>query len=309
VLLNDDAIVLEGWLESLVDAISHDDQAGAVGSRILHEDGTIQEEGAVIWADGATTLLGYMSVPQADSDRRLRRVDYCSAASLLVRRDTWEAVGGMDEGFFPAYYEDVDLCLGIEAKGQSILYQPRSTVIHHEGSSTTRLYRSFLAGRNKHRLAARWAAALALHEPPGQDDPGAVANAARLGESRPLPLPGPLPLPDDQSPAPVTTDEGYLQKQVDTLGAYAATLEDELGVAGSAREGLEGTVAELQGELDRMHHAAAELQGKVKEMDQVNEVLTTELTAIKARRLYKALDTALSRAASVPGFKRIAGRG
>ena len=39
--------------------------------------------------------------------RYLRRVDYCSGSSLLLRRDAWDAAGGFDEGFFPGYYEDV----------------------------------------------------------------------------------------------------------------------------------------------------------------------------------------------------------
>jgi GT2 family glycosyltransferase len=307
VLLNDDATVLEGWLESLVEAAELSDDVGAVGSRILHEDGTVQEEGAVIWADGATTLLGYMSTPQDPPDLRLRRVDYCSAASLLVRRDTWEALGGMDEGFFPAYYEDVDLSLGIGSKGQKILYQPRSTVIHREGSSTTRRYRAFLAGRNKERIATRWAPGLALHEPPEQDDPEAVARAASLGESRPLARPAPLAPPDDLTTLPDLTDEGYLRQQIDTLNGYTAALEAELTEADTARVALEGTVTELHAELDRMHHAAADLQELVEKLDHVNEVVSAELAAVKERKIYKALDGVTTRAGTIPVIRRFVG--
>ena len=47
----------------------------------------------------------------------LRPVDYCSACSLLVRRQPWEALGGFDPRYFPAYYEDVDLCFGLARTG------------------------------------------------------------------------------------------------------------------------------------------------------------------------------------------------
>ena len=80
VLLNDDAIVLDGWLESLVAAADQHEEAGAVGSRIRLENGDLQEEGAVIWADGATTLIGYGRAQDGPKDLGLRRVDYCSAA-------------------------------------------------------------------------------------------------------------------------------------------------------------------------------------------------------------------------------------
>ena len=54
----------------------------------------------------------------------VRQVDYCSACSLLVRREAWDAVGGFREDYFPAYYEDVDFCLSIRALGYRVLYAP-----------------------------------------------------------------------------------------------------------------------------------------------------------------------------------------
>src|SRR5207302_1718578 len=65
----------------------------------------------------------------------LREVDYVSACSLLVRRATFEQLGGFDERFFPGYNEDVDLCLGIRRLRQRVLYQPRSVVVHHESQT------------------------------------------------------------------------------------------------------------------------------------------------------------------------------
>ena len=117
-LLNDDTIVEPGWLESLVDSLRRRPQVGAVGSRLLHSDGSLQEAGQVIWNDGSTACVGRDLPEENHAYEWARRVDYCSGSSLLIRRSTWERVGGLDESFFPAYCEDVDLCLRI-AKGRS----------------------------------------------------------------------------------------------------------------------------------------------------------------------------------------------
>jgi GT2 family glycosyltransferase len=299
VLLNDDAIVLDGWLETLVDGADRHAEAGAVGSRILLEDGGIQEEGAVIWSDGATTLIGYHDPTEATSDLGLRRMDYCSAASLLVRRSTWESTGGMDPGYFPAYYEDVDLCMKIQAGGQSILFEPRSTVIHRDGASTTPTFRTFLAERNKERFAGRWARALALFEPPEQDNPEAIARAAKLSASRPLPLPGPIPVrAEADAPEPADApDQAYLRRQLDIHMAYAASLEDALATEATARDKTTSRLEELNQEIDRLHHEAAALQRREKELE-------AEVAVFTHRGRYRMIDRTYEIASSIPGFHR-----
>jgi GT2 family glycosyltransferase len=304
VLLNDDAIVRDNWLEALVDAADHHEEAGAVGSRILLENGGIQEEGAVIWADGSTTLIGYRGSAASSPDAGLRRVDYCSAASLLVKRATWEAVGGIDTGYFPAYFEDVDLCMKIQAGGQTILHEPGSTVVHRDGSSTTLMYRTFLAERNKRRFASRWAPALARYEPAEEGNPEAVARAAKLGEARPLPIPGPQPPADDPAVPVGNTEADYLRRQLDVLMAYAASLEDAQTSGGARSAELESGRAEAEKEIHRLHHEAAALQSRERELETREKELEGELAAVLARRRYAFIDRAYDIAASIPGFRR-----
>jgi GT2 family glycosyltransferase len=304
VLLNDDAVVLEGWMPALVAAADQDDQAGAVGSRVLLEDGTIQEEGAVIWADGSTTLLGYRRPADASPDLRLRRVDYCSAASLLVKKDLWEAMGGMDEGYFPAYYEDVDLCLKLAALGKTILLQPRSTVVHREGSSTTLPYRAFLADRNRLRIAARWSAGLALHEPAEPKNPDAVDNAALRAETRPLPIPAPNPLDDEAPGSSPANDNDFLRRQVETLDGYIAWLESTRARVQREQRESETLIGELHAEIDRLHHEAAKLQDRERELVAELGMLQDELDLRASRRRYQMIDWAYDKAMSIPGVPR-----
>lgn len=53
----------------------------------------------------------------------------------MIRLALWQELGGFDEAFVPAYYEDTDLCFSVRAKGYKVLYQPASSVVHYEGMS------------------------------------------------------------------------------------------------------------------------------------------------------------------------------
>ena len=167
VLLNDDAIVEPGWLEWLLATADAHPAAGAVCSCVLFPDGNIQEAGSVVWNDGSTMPVGRHLPGDSITWHFVRPVDYGSACSLLVRQSTWDAVGGMDVGYHPAYYEDVDLCLAIRALGQRILFEPRSRVRHHESASSDATFKNFLFGRNQRRLVDKWSAELKFREPPG----------------------------------------------------------------------------------------------------------------------------------------------
>ena len=164
VLLNDDAEIMEDWLEPLVDLARRRPLASAVGSTTLFPDGSIQEAGSVIWADGSTTKVG-RNLP--GGSRRYdyeRRVDHCSGTSLLVRRSSWIAIGGMDaDDYYPAYYEDTDFCLRLIEAGGQVWYQPRSYVRHLESASTNSSYRKFLFEKNQAVFVKRWSERLHSH--------------------------------------------------------------------------------------------------------------------------------------------------
>ena len=197
-LLNDDTIVEPGWLEELVAALERRPRVGAVGSRLLHPDGSLQEAGQVIWSDGSTNCVGRDEPEHAHAFEWARRVDYCSGSSLLIRRSTWDRVGGLDESFYPAYCEDVDLCLRIAEGGEEVWYEPNSRVIHLESRSTTSSYKRFLIERNRPLLFARWADEIGRRLDPDPRDPSAIARAVY----RALGDPFRLLIIDDRIPIP-----------------------------------------------------------------------------------------------------------
>jgi GT2 family glycosyltransferase len=184
VMLNDDAEVQPGWLESLVETADRHQDAGAVGSRILHPDRSLQEAGSVIWSDASTLGVGRGLPEGSPRYRYVREVDYSSACSLLVRRATFEQLRGFDERYFPGYNEDVDLCLGIRRLGQRVLYQPRSVVVHRE-SQTGGEAKEFLILRSRGLLREKWAQELARQPDPKPWDRVAVELAVHRARRSP----------------------------------------------------------------------------------------------------------------------------
>jgi GT2 family glycosyltransferase len=135
VFLNNDTVVLPGWLSHLVETAEADVRVGAVGSLFLYPDGRIQEAGAIVWRDGTLYHYGWGRSPDEKKYIFAREVDYCSGASLLVRRDLFERLGGFDDRYSPAYFEDADLCFGVRSLGFKVVYQPASRLVHYEGAT------------------------------------------------------------------------------------------------------------------------------------------------------------------------------
>ena len=176
--LNDDSTVQEGCIEALVRAASEDPAIGAVGARIVSVDGTLEEAGSVLWRDGSAAHVGKGLPPGSDAYREPRDVDYVSANGLLVTRMAWDVAQGFDERYFPAYFEDVDLCLALSERGFRIRYEPQALVVHLGSQSTSVVFREFLLRRNQQKLVKKWGRNLERFEPRPAKDGGRAFDAA-----------------------------------------------------------------------------------------------------------------------------------
>jgi O-antigen biosynthesis protein len=134
-LLNNDTQVQPHWLDALLEVAEADAQTGIVGPMLLYPDGSLQEAGGIIWKDGSGWNYGKHDYPERPEYNYRKEVDYISGACILVRKSLWQALGGFDERFSPAYYEDTDLAFAAREFGYKVVYQPRSRVVHLEGIS------------------------------------------------------------------------------------------------------------------------------------------------------------------------------
>jgi GT2 family glycosyltransferase len=172
VFLNNDAIVLPHWLDSLIDVFEHQDDVGLVGSKLLNVDGSLQEAGGIFWSDGSAWNFGRNQNPRKPAFNYVKDVDYCSGASIALRASKWHELGGFDPVFSPAYCEDSDLAFRVRAAGLRVVFTPFSEVIHHEGVSHGRDINTGVKAyqvRNTELFRQRWSEVLSSeHFPNGE---------------------------------------------------------------------------------------------------------------------------------------------
>jgi len=140
-LLNNDTEVKDGYLDSLTQIFREHADAAVAGSMLLYPNGSLQEAGAHMFSDGTAFNYGRGQSPDDYRFSYVRKVDYCSGAAILIKKEIFFALGKFDELFCPAYCEDSDFQLRAAESGYACYYQPLSVVIHHEGVSHGRVTR------------------------------------------------------------------------------------------------------------------------------------------------------------------------
>ena len=164
VFLNNDTVPLPGWLEPLIRTFSLFPNVGAVGGKLLSPDGSLQEAGGIIFADGSACHFGR---GEANAMKPLfdyvRQVDYVSGALLATPRKLFADLGGFDPDFAPGYYEDTDYCFRLREQRYGIYYQPEAVIVHLEGATAGTDHATGMKRYqeiNRERFRVRHAAAL-----------------------------------------------------------------------------------------------------------------------------------------------------
>ena len=170
VFLNNDAEVHPGWLPPLLRLVQGDAGIGMVGCKLLNGDGTLQEAGGAILSNGWGEPYGSGGDPTASEYNFVRDVDVVVGACFLVRRAAFDALGGFDLRYAPAFYEEFDLAFALRQAGLRTVYQPASAVTHRGSNSYGAAMRDRQSMINHAKFCAKWQALL-----PGQPAPGSPA--------------------------------------------------------------------------------------------------------------------------------------
>ncbi len=138
-LINNDVEATHpGWLAAMAGQALRP-EIGAVGAKLLFADGTIQHGGVLLGVGGiAGHAHKYLAAEEEGYQLRLHlahNLSAVTAATLVVRKTLFEAVGGFDAINFAVNYNDVDFCLRLIKAGYRNLYCPDAVLIHHESKS------------------------------------------------------------------------------------------------------------------------------------------------------------------------------
>ncbi len=135
---NDVEVITPGWLEEMVSQALRP-EIGAVGALLYYPDDTVQHAGVVLGLGGVAGHI-YNRMPRGmdgyfNRARLVQNYTAVTAACLLIRKTTFEEVGGLEERNLPVSFNDADLCLKVHAAGYRNLWTPFAELYHHESAS------------------------------------------------------------------------------------------------------------------------------------------------------------------------------
>jgi GT2 family glycosyltransferase len=135
VLLNQDTVVQPGWLRAVVETFS-DSSIGIVGCKMLYPiSKKFQHAGGVVSSDDALTRhIGWDEEDNGQYDA-MSEPEFVTGAAFAIHRKVLNKLGPFDEGFHPAFYEEIDYCYRARRAGFRIIYQPKAVLYHHETTS------------------------------------------------------------------------------------------------------------------------------------------------------------------------------
>nr|WP_290802589.1 glycosyltransferase [Herbiconiux sp.] len=268
IFLNDDTVVDPSWLERLVSAARDLPSASAIASLLRNTDGTLQEAGSRVLADGTAQLGRGMSLEEAASQGLLsrREIDYGSAAALLVRATAFRAVAAFDQAFEPAYYEDVDLQFRLRLAGGDIIFEPSAQVKHVSGASTSASgrYREWASWHGSRVFQDRWADVLA-HAPEPDAPLSVLAPVREWGDASAITNGRTLPTADEITAGAPSTALSLAQR-------YAAWLEARLDAMAATLEHHQRHIERREFELE---HLTTEVETKIAEVETLRDELRT----------------------------------
>ena len=162
VWVQEDMIVLEGWLDALIDAADEHSEFVAFGSHCVDATGA------------SAGISAGRSVPTHDvsqwnlTDRTtvtppagIAEYDWVTAKGLLTRTAVWDEIGGANPALYPLNHVDKDYCTHLRAHGYRVALVAGAKLTHLQGQSSPPMFRRFISEYRDPRFNANWGEALA----------------------------------------------------------------------------------------------------------------------------------------------------
>jgi len=185
VLLNNDTAIIQGdWLDNMLNHAQRP-EVGITGAKLLYPNGQVQHAGVVLGLRGPADHpficrggdeTGYLHRLVADQNYMV-----VTAACLMVRKEVYLAVGGLDEENFRVSYNDVDFCLKVREAGYLTVWTPYAKVMH-EGSVSQRKVDRAAQEQKRQRFIAEQDAMYQKWLPLISKDPAYNSNLSLTGE-------------------------------------------------------------------------------------------------------------------------------
>jgi GT2 family glycosyltransferase len=288
-LIHDDTEIQPGWAERLIATLDSNERIGAVGSLILLPDGTPLSAGSVLWRKGNTCPPWAPGTPMPAGFRSLRPVDYCGTCGLMIRSPIWDAVGGLDENLYPAYYVDVDLCMAIRKQGRIVVCDGRAELKHHVGSSSNRRQRAFFALENRAYFVKKWETELEDYDLLQNVDFASLECAHRNTRARSEEIGGDGLAPSkNEPPPPPWPDNAYIEREAQVAKAYTLHLESQIANREAAEARMKRNVSELEDLAKSRNEENARLNPLAVELSSLKQRLR-ENPAFIARHLVRSI--------------------
>lgn len=139
--LNPDTEIVSPEIKNIFDKLKESEKLAVIGPRLLTKEGKTQEwcagKESTLWRNIKNNLGIIESKKIWESDKPML-VDWVSGATMAIKKEKFDLVGGFDEKFF-MYFEDEDLCKRIKERDFQVMYYPKVSVVHLGGKSRENL--------------------------------------------------------------------------------------------------------------------------------------------------------------------------
>ncbi|HMR01661.1 MAG TPA: glycosyltransferase family 2 protein, partial [Candidatus Gracilibacteria bacterium] len=137
-LNNDTEVISEDWIQSMLEHAQRE-EVGAVGAKLIYPNNLIQHAGVIVGLNGIANHafgkthrndLAYFGQAEV-----IRNYSAVTGACMMIRKDIYEKVGGLNEKDLAITFNDIDFCLRLREQGYLVVYTPFAELYHHESLS------------------------------------------------------------------------------------------------------------------------------------------------------------------------------